>query len=98
MISSQYCKVSVMIKFARHSKKNIEIDCLYVCIYLPPSFMHELPECDLHQILHRPPHCLGEGSKHKYDPANLIPWPRGTPNSKTQTDHGTKNFALEKKH
>jgi len=62
-------------KFARSYIK------VTVCTYVP--FSHPKRCTNLQQILHRPPHQLREGSKHKHDPANSTPGPLGTPNSKT---------------
>jgi len=61
----------------------IKKDCLYVYVFtcVPLSWANR--RTNLHQILCRPLHQLREGSKHKYDPANPAPWPKGTPNSKT---------------
>jgi len=53
---------------------------LYLSIYIKDcSYVPIVPlsqancRTNLHQILHRPPHQLGEGSKHKYDPDPLTP-------------------------
>jgi len=64
--------------------------CTYLCTYVP--FSRPNRQTNLHQILHRPPHQLREGSKHKQDCTNPAPGPQGTPNSKTQMGHGRENF------
>jgi len=48
-----------------------ETICTYVPTFVPLSQANR--QTNLHQILHRPPHQLREGSYHKYDPANLTP-------------------------
>jgi len=64
------------------------------CTYVPLSSANR--KTNLCQFLHRPPHQLRESPQHKYDPANLNPWPTGTPNSKTWTDYWRKNFDVQK--
>jgi len=68
-----------------------QTNCIYVLTDVPLSCANRLT--NLHQILHRPPRQLREGSQHKFDPVNLTP---GYPKLQNLNRSLEKNFALKK--